>query len=221
MLGSEYLNLEDERDIQNLIEGTVVTYLGEEWITRRLADLNTYDDLWIGWGDTFNYSSGLCTINVNEDDKTFTRTTGSFIDDGFAPGQDVTFSGFVVEGNNTTKVADTVTDDTIVVLTNFGMRDELGSGNEQANAFISKRDTQLFNEIDTRNRCVLEYGDGSGDDARYRTSGILTATGERIIKEIGIFDAETDGNLLAHVVIPDYELNDGDSVTFTLALNPE
>jgi len=224
ILGSEYLALENENDIRNIDNGTIVTYLGEEWIAKRLADLNDPESLWIGWGVKENIASELCIMNVNYNDVegTFTRTTGSFIDDGFLVGQDVTFSGFESEGNNVTKVIKDITNTIITVNSPTLLVEELGGGGQQAISYISKRDGALFSEVDVRTKCVLTYEEGVGDNAFYKAVGVLTSPGTRIIKEIGIFDAETDGNLLAHSVFDDeYTLNEGDSVTFTLALNPE
>jgi len=221
ILGSEYIALEDEKDIRNIDNGTIVTYLGEEWITKRLANLNDPEELWMGWGLKDKLQSIKCTMNINDIDKTITRTTGSFLDDGFVPGQDLTISGFDTESNNAVKVIASVTDDVITVTTDFGLIEELGSGVQQVTAYISKRDGTLFQEVDARMKCVLEYAEGIGDEAFYKVLGEFTAFDERDIKEIGIFDAEIDGNLLAHSVFDVYELHDGDSTAFTLALNPE
>ena len=236
ILGSEYLALEATNDLQNIENGTIVTYIGEEWITKRLADLNDPEALWIGWGTKDRIQTWIehaVTIDVDPVAKTFTRVPwrgagpvpplGSFIDEGFLPGQTITFSGFDSVGNNASKLISSVTNTTITVTTDFGLVEELGSGHQKAVTFISKRNLAIFDEIDERDQCVLEYTEGEGDEAFYKVIGTLIASGPRSILEIGIFDAPEAGNLLVHSVFYDlpYTLEDGDSTMFTVALNPE
>lgn len=75
-------------------------------------------------------TSGAIQIDVVAAGGTFTRSTGSFLDDGFSPGQSVTFSGFTNGGNNVTKVISTVTATVITVTDNTGLADETGGGDE-------------------------------------------------------------------------------------------
>lgn len=76
--------------------------------------------------------AGALTINVVAASKTFTRTTGSYLTDGFLPGMIVTFSGFTNGGNNTTKIIQSVTATVITVTSATGLVDETGSTDERA-----------------------------------------------------------------------------------------
>jgi len=120
--------------------------------------------------------AGALTINVVATTKTFTRTTGSFTADGFAPGQTVTFSGFTASAgvNNITDVISTITGSgtIITVVTGTGMVDETGTGNERANAstrayFIQEDSptatTTLFQLQGVINQAVQVMSDPNGD----------------------------------------------------------
>jgi hypothetical protein len=75
--------------------------------------------------------AGALQINVVAVAGTFTRTTGSFLVDGFAIGQTIVTSGFVDPGNNTTKVISTVTATVITVTNVAGLVNETGNNNER------------------------------------------------------------------------------------------
>lgn len=70
-----------------------------------------------GWNAAVTASSGTITCTVAASAKTFTRSTGSFITDGFKVGQSITTSGFVNGGNNGTF---TITGVTATVITCSG-----------------------------------------------------------------------------------------------------
>ena len=70
-------------------------------------------------------------INVVAAGGTFTRTTGSYLTDGFLKGMSITTSGFTNAGNNTTKIISTVTATVITVTSVTGLVNETGGGNEQ------------------------------------------------------------------------------------------
>lgn len=75
--------------------------------------------------------AGALTINVASGGPTFTRTSGSFITDGFAIGMTFTASGFTNAGNNVSKVISAVTDTVITVTSGSGLVTESGNGNER------------------------------------------------------------------------------------------
>jgi hypothetical protein len=75
-------------------------------------------------------SSGAQTISVVAASSTYTRSAGSYITDGFTPGQKVTFSGFTNAGNNATKIIQSVTATVITVTNNSGLVNETGGGDE-------------------------------------------------------------------------------------------
>jgi hypothetical protein len=81
---------------------------------------------------TIDTGSGGVSINVAAGTGTFTRATGSYVTDGFEPGDFVTFSGFANGGNNVTKVIASVTATAITVTSTSGLVNETGSGDERA-----------------------------------------------------------------------------------------
>ena len=62
-------------------------------------------------------TGSLTNVSVNSTNKTYTRTNGSFINDGFAVGQIITWSGFTNNGNNISTFAISTLTATIMTLT--------------------------------------------------------------------------------------------------------
>ena len=77
-------------------------------------------------------TTGNTTVNVAASAGTFTRTAGSYVSDGFAVGQTITWSGFSNGGNNATKVISALTATVMTVTDTTGLVDESGDGNEGA-----------------------------------------------------------------------------------------
>lgn len=77
-----------------------------------------------------NLTSGNTNTTVNAVAKTYTRTSGSFITNGFAVGQTVTWSGFANGGNNVTDTIAVLTATVMTVTGGGSLVDESGSGNE-------------------------------------------------------------------------------------------
>jgi hypothetical protein len=67
--------------------------------------------------------SGL-TITVDATGKTYTRSSGSWVDDGFVSGDSVVFAGLSSAGNNGAKVASTVAALVLTCSTAAGLVDE-------------------------------------------------------------------------------------------------
>lgn len=80
------------------------------------------------------------TIAVVAAAKTFTRSAGSYLTDGFAAGQSVTTSGFT-GGNNGTFTIESVTATVMTMTSSTGLADEAGGGNER----ITDTAVPLFN----------------------------------------------------------------------------
>lgn len=74
--------------------------------------------------------TGAQTIDVVAGAGTFTRAAGSFLTDGFVPGQTIVTSGFTNGGNNTNKVISTVTATVITVTDTTGLVNESGDADE-------------------------------------------------------------------------------------------
>jgi hypothetical protein len=91
------------------------------------------DGLILAIGGTYTRTpdTGLITINVNAAARTFTRSSGSFLTDGFAVGDSITTSGFTNAGNNTSKAIESLTPTVITVSDGTGLVNETGNGNER------------------------------------------------------------------------------------------
>lgn len=81
-----------------------------------------------------NGATGVVTISVVATAKTFTRSAGSFLTDGFRVGDLVTFTGLANGGNSGTFVATTVTALVITCAAATGLADETGDADETATA---------------------------------------------------------------------------------------
>ncbi len=78
--------------------------------------------------------TGAIQINVVATAGTFTRLSGSFIDDGFVASRSFISSVFTEAGNNDTWVIQSVTALVITVVDNTGLVDETGGGDEEINS---------------------------------------------------------------------------------------
>jgi hypothetical protein len=145
---------------------------------------NWYQHLGYRWIDFFDRSltsppntGGLISIAVDASDGTYTRTTGSFLDDGFAEGMRVSFAGFTNAPNNSAeegRVIDTVTDLVITVTDNGAMVDEAATGNESCTAWVTFATDGGGVHVDG-NLHVL--GDESTFEGNLDTAGDLTVAG--------------------------------------------
>jgi hypothetical protein len=114
--------------------------------------------------------SGAQTISVNATNKTFTRSAGSFVTDGFKAGMVVTMSGFTNGGNNGRKEIATVSATVLTMTVSTGLVDETGNANERASwspfdgsAGIAKSTTSSAKSnmptiTTVKNNCLLLYG---------------------------------------------------------------
>jgi len=90
--------------------------------------------------DYFEVDTGEITINVAAAGGTFTRTdVGSYLSDGFAPGDTIYTKGFTNAGNNTTKIISTIdiTGKILTVTIPALLVNETGGGNERINTHKS------------------------------------------------------------------------------------
>lgn len=72
---------------------------------------------------SLGYDPGV-TITVDATGKTFTRSSGSWVTDGFVVGDSITFAGFANAGNNGAKVASTVAAQVLTCSAATGLADE-------------------------------------------------------------------------------------------------
>jgi hypothetical protein len=110
------------------------------------------------------------TISVVATSKTFTRSAGSFVTDGFKAGMVVTTSGFTNGGNNGRKEIATVSATVLTMTVSTGLVNETGNANERVvwspfdgSVGIAKSTTSAakanFPTITTvKNNCLLLYG---------------------------------------------------------------
>lgn len=88
-----------------------------------------------------NYpATGAATISVDAAAGTFTRSTGSFITDNFAEGDDIVLTAGFGSNSGTFTIA-TVTATVITVTDNSTLVDEAGSGDEQIELYGMKHFT--------------------------------------------------------------------------------
>ncbi len=99
-----------------------------EGVTETEVAYTALDDITVEFSDS---GASALTINVVAVAKTYTRTTGSFLDDGFESGMNVTASGFTNAGNNGVKTIDAVTDLVMTMASSSGLVDESGNANER------------------------------------------------------------------------------------------
>ncbi len=78
------------------------------------------------------HTTGNITMGVVASTGVFTRSSGSFITDGFFVGGPFITAGYVNGGNNATKTIQSMTALTVTVTSNAGLVDEAGTGNETA-----------------------------------------------------------------------------------------
>jgi hypothetical protein len=82
-----------------------------------------------------------------------------------------------------------------------------------------KGDTALGTEVETRATTTVSVT-GSGATAKYQAVWTQTATATRAIVEAGLFSAASAGTMFTSHDFTAINLNSGDSIQFTLTLDP-
>jgi hypothetical protein len=88
---------------------------------------------------------------------TFTRSAGSYITDGFAVGQVVTFTGFTNAGNNTSKIISAVSDLVLTTTDITGLVNETGDGDETATAADLYLLLRPYSVLDANSQVAIYY----------------------------------------------------------------
>jgi hypothetical protein len=83
----------------------------------------------------------------------------------------------------------------------------------------AKSDTTIGTEVETRGSTTVSVT-GSGASAKYQAVWTQTATATRAIVEAGLFTASSAGTMLTSHDFSAVNLNSGDSIQFTLTLDP-
>ncbi len=81
--------------------------------------------------------TGVATITVAATAKTFTRSAGSYITDGFTVGQTVQTTGYANAGNNATKIISVLTATVLTVSDGTGLVNEAGTGDERVKGYLA------------------------------------------------------------------------------------
>lgn len=154
-------------------------------------------------------------LNIVAATRKVTRAAGSFVTDGFVPGNKVTLSGFTNAGNNVVKIIESVTALEVVLTDGTGLVDETGGGDERmiaddelATGFGYTQNTKTtgavtLTEDDTVDKGVATYPtvtwNAAGGDIGPTPGAILfddTSADDTIIHYIdfGGNQTATDGN---------------------------
>ena len=83
-------------------------------------------------GPVTGFATAAAALVVLATAGTITRPEGSWLDDGYRVGMEVTFAGFTNGGNNAAFVIGELTDTVITVVDNTGLVNETGGGDETA-----------------------------------------------------------------------------------------
>lgn len=89
----------------------------------------------------------------------------------------------------------------------------VGMGTGAGTAAIA--DTTLFTEVETRTSGTQSQQTTTTTSDTYRVVGTVAATTTRAITNAGVFDASSNGNLLAKGDFSTINLASGDSIAFT------
>jgi len=93
----------------------------------------------------------------------------------------------------------------------------IGWGTGNGTAAIA--DTTLFSEAaEARSQAVITQGTTTTANDTIQAVATITATATRAITNAGLFDAVTGGNLIMKGDFATVNLNNGDSITFTMKI---
>lgn len=92
----------------------------------------------------------------------------------------------------------------------------IGVGAHTATRTAVAADTALSNEKETRTSGTESTVETTNPKDTYQVSGTVTATAERAVDEMGLFDASSSGNMFVSATMETDTLNNGDSITLTV-----
>lgn len=93
----------------------------------------------------------------------------------------------------------------------------IGSGTGTTTA--AKSQTALVTEVETRGATTVSVAN-SGATALYRAVATLAYTATRAITEVGLFSASTVGSMFVRSDFAAINVNNGDSIEFTIEIDP-
>jgi hypothetical protein len=94
----------------------------------------------------------------------------------------------------------------------------MGVGATGAARTAAVTDTALSTEVETRATGTESIATVSVTSDTYQIVGTITATAARVVDEAGSFDASTVGNMATSFTFAVVNLNNGDSIQFTIRL---
>lgn len=101
------------------------------------------------------------------------------------------------------------------VAANAGSHIGMGTGGTTA----AKGDTALGTEVETRVATSVTVT-GTGSSAKYQATGTITATATRAVIEAGLFSASSAGVMFVRGDFATINLASGDSIAFTITIDP-
>jgi hypothetical protein len=101
------------------------------------------------------------------------------------------------------------------VAANAGTHIGMGTGGTTA----AKADTALGTEVETRGATTVTVT-GTGASAKYQATATVAATATRSIIEAGLFSASTTGVMFVRGDFTSIGLSSGDSIAFTVTIDP-
>lgn len=93
----------------------------------------------------------------------------------------------------------------------------IGSGTDATAA--AKGDTALGVEVESRGATTVDVT-GSGSTAQYRAIATVNYTATRSIVEAGLFSASSAGSMFVSSDFAAINVNNGDSIQFTITIDP-
>ena len=134
------------------------------------------------------YAGGVLTIDA--DARTITRSTGSFIDDGFIDGHKINTSGFSTTSNNGTFHLTTVTASTLTVREALVDEEASGaSGNEKIQVFVPHTEPGTTIHVDAASNSFTRTNGSFEDDGfvegqRFTAYGFSANRGDYLVKTV-------------------------------------
>lgn len=149
----------------------------ENWLRKQI-------DAWLNYVNETAWSASISAssaVVVEDTGKTFTRPSGSFLDEGFAVGQTVSWFGFANPENNITGIITVLTATVMTIGGATGLVDETGSGDEHCNAhFGLTGQVTIAPSLGAADNALIVRG----GDVLLDVGANLTVTGESVFQDL-------------------------------------
>jgi len=84
----------------------------------------------------------------------------------------------------------------------------------------AKADTALVTEVETRAATTVTTAGGTLASAKYQATATVAITGTRAVTEVGLFSAATTGSCFVRCVHDVLNVISGDSIAYTITIDP-